>query len=167
MGASMKRGGVLRYLLVLGAVFALLAAMPAASVAKKPPSFAKWSANEGTYESSLSGPVLSECADNFPDDDLQHGECLVAGLLKIWPGMNAHWQRGMTRITTPQKAACKKALRTYSVAYRANYESGIAYLRSHPTTAYTVFGAAVTSGTYKTLNDAKVATRKKALRICG
>jgi hypothetical protein len=165
---SSREGNVsVRYVLALGAALALLAITPITSQAKKPPSFARWSASEGAYSDSLSGPVQSQCRSSFGDDDLGRGTCLVAGLLQIWPELHAHWQRGIARISKPQRAPCQKAIRADVAATQTSYSAGLSYLQTHTEITATELVSDITSGLYKALDDRKNQARSKAIRICG
>jgi hypothetical protein len=158
---------VLTRLLALGAVLTLAAVLPSTTVAAKPPSFAHWAQAENAYTDSLVDPIMSSCDADYPGDDLQLGECVIAELARIYPGLNVHWRTGLTRVTKPQRTACKNAIKTYSLAAQKDHTASLAYLRSHPQTGLTEFHDTVTSGQYKTLTDAKDAARAKAIRVCG
>jgi hypothetical protein len=127
-----------------------LVAVPAAA-AKKPPSFALWSARESNYDDAL----LSHA---------KNGKDVVAVLAKAKP----HWEHGLTVIAKPQKVACKKQIHAYWLAAVKFFDAEMLYARTHLTTSTPEMGAALTGDEpYATLNDVKNETKSHAVRICG
>jgi hypothetical protein len=127
-----------------------LAVAPSAS-AKKPPSFALWSARESNYDDAL----LSHA---------KNGKDVVAVLAKAKP----HWEHGLTAIAKPQKVACKKAIHAYWLAAVKFFAAEMLYARTHPAASTLEMGAALIGDEpYATLNDVKNEAKSHAVRVCG
>lgn len=155
--------------LVLFALVALLAVplTVAAAPAKKPPSFALWSASESNHEDSLTGPVVAQCQKAFGKNDLKAGECVTVGLLGVYPKMKAYWARGVARIAVGQSVACRRAIHTYWVAATKNFAASIGYLQAHRKTPITDIQSGLAAEPYATLKSVKDEAKSRAVRVCG
>lgn len=150
----------------------MVAVVPASAIASqrhsaKPPSFALWTVNENNYEDSLTTPITDQCAKAFGKDDKKAGECLVAGVLRVYPKMDANWERGLARIAKRQSAPCKKAIHAYWLAARKNFAAATAYFKSHRTTAATQIQSDLADEPYATIKSVKDEAKSHAIRVCG
>jgi hypothetical protein len=151
--------------LVVVLAFGLI--VPIAAVAKAPPSFAVWTAQENNYEDSLTDPVVDRCKKAFSNNDLKAGQCLVAGLLAVYPRMDANWGRGVARVAKGQPVACKRAIHAYWLAAQKNFKVSIAYFKAHQKTAVTKINSDLAAEPYLTIRDLKDEAKSKAIRVCG
>lgn len=111
-------------LLVLAAI---LIAVPTAA-AKKPPSFALWSARESNYTDAL----FAQASDG--------GDVLIA-----LPKAKAHWQRGVAIVAKGQTPACRKAIHAYYLAALKYFNAATIYVRAHTSMKVLAVASALSS----------------------
>lgn len=130
-------------------LFGVMSAQPA--LAKKPPSFALWSARESNYTDAL----FAQASDG--------GDVLIA-----LPKAKAHWQRGVAIVAKGQTPACRKAIHAYYLAALKYFNAETIYVRAHTSMKVLAVASALSSDEpYQTLNAVKQEMKSRAVRVCG
>jgi hypothetical protein len=163
--ASLIRTTRTRLAVVVGGL--LFAAMPTQAVAKTPPSFALWVVRQKAASDALKKPIGDGCLRVYPTNDAKAGECLVKGLLGIWPRTSTRFDRAVARIARPQTPACKRAIRAYWLAERKATAATLIYLKAHEHVSATQFNNDLHSEPFSTIRAVENGATAHAIRVCG
>jgi hypothetical protein len=140
-----------------------LVAVPTAA-AKKPPSFALWSARESNHQDSVLNPLEEGCKKL---GDSKGGACLAKGLMIEYPKLDAHWSAGLARIARPQTAACKKAIHAYYLASTKERTAMELYMKAHQHARWSQILSDLNDEPYATLGQVTDEQKSRAIRVCG
>ena len=152
---------------LLGVLAFGLVAAPMA-LAQEPPSFALWAAHWDSYSDAVLQQPKDKCAVFAKrNDDLRTGKCVVAVLLKSYPGLIAQWRREVAAIAKSQKSACRVAIRAYARAAGNAFSAFSVYFRGHRNTPVTQINQDSHDEPLATLNALHDEAQSHAVRVCG
>jgi hypothetical protein len=158
----MKRASLLR-LLVAGALACTCAFVPEASA--KPASFKVWS---GHWQSTLANSFGVGATACSRGSDSQKGKCFVKQTIATYRAIDPLFASGIAKIEAGQAPACRKAISSYSVAFRKTAATVEGYLEAHASTAtLSEIKHDFDGKTYTTLDSLVRKTDASAIRICG
>jgi hypothetical protein len=153
---------VLLFALALGFV-----AAPAV-LAKKPPSFALWSARWQAQHDSGLDRLVSACAALYGETaDRKVGECVVHGMREILRRESPKWEKAVALISRGQSVPCKEAIHVYWLASRKNQRAAVTYLDAHRHRNFTAVASDLKADPYATLSSLTRSTKAHANRVCG
>jgi hypothetical protein len=159
----MKRAGLSALLLSL-----LLCCMPAASVAKpQPPSFAVWWSHFSAGVQRDVVRINHTCQKRYGVNDRKVGACFVKHERASLRSERAAWEKQIRKISRPQRATCKKAIRAFGSATRKAAVANLRYLDSHQHAPLTVISRDLNGQPFEGLKSLTFATKSRAVRICG
>jgi hypothetical protein len=144
-----------------------LVAVPTA-VARKPPSFALWSARWGAHSDAVIKKATDKCNPFVKkNDDQRAGECIVAELLSVYPVLIPEWGRQVGAIAKPQSPKCRAAIHAYWLAARKGFAAFSIYLKGHRHTPVTQINQDSHDEPLATINALKDEAKSHAVRVCG
>jgi hypothetical protein len=152
--------------IVLVALVVGLLAAPAAQ-AKKPPSFALWTAKWKASDDVARDKIGDGCISVFGQNDANVGACFVKGIAASIRQRQPIWERQVARIAKGQSLACRKAIHKYWLASRKGQRASLIYLDSHPHVALTQIVRDLDEEPLATLKSLTDEAKARAIRVCG
>jgi hypothetical protein len=144
-----------------------LATAPVA-LAKKPASFALWTAKWKAHTDPLQNKLADGCLKRYGQTaDRKVGECFVKGMRIILRQVEPVWQKQVAAIAVGQSAPCRKAIHAYWLAAEKNQKASLIYLDSHQHVDITQIARDIKAEPYATLKAQTDAAKKHAIIICG
>src|SRR4051794_13865805 len=114
----------MRSTILLVLALSLLAAPTA--VAKKPPSFALWTAKWKAQTDPLQNKLSDDCLKRYGETaDRKVGECFVKGMRVLLRREEPVWLRQVANIAKGQTVVCRKAIHAYWLASEKSQKASL------------------------------------------
>jgi hypothetical protein len=156
----------MKTLVVAAFLFSLVGAQPA--LAKKPPSFALWTATWKASDDAAQDKIEAACTKLYgKTNDAKLGPCFVKLFRVSLRERQPIWERAVARISKGQTPACKNAIHVYWLASRKAQKASLIYLDTHPKRGITAISADLSKEPYATLRALTEESKSRSIRICG
>jgi hypothetical protein len=144
-----------------------LAAVPSAA-AKKPPSFALWTAKWKAQTDAPKNKLEDTCLKVYGQTaDRKVGACFVKGMRALLRQEQPLWEKQVAAISRGQTASCRKAIHAYWLASGKAQKASLIYLDSHQHVSVTDIARDLQEDPYATLKAQTDAAKKRAIQVCG